>query len=452
MLLSKLSALAIAPDRQRSFFFGIRIPDSVFSIMGRISIIGLFFLVVIVSSTSMAADQLRLDRAEGFGIDTPGGVGGEIIKVTSLRDSGPGSLREAVAARQPRIVVFEVGGIIDLNKSSLIVEHPFLTIAGQTAPAPGITLIRGGIVVRTHDVRIQHIRVRPGDAGQPVKSGWEPDGIAVITGKAYNVHVDHCSISWAVDENVSASGSRLEGPTNTAHSVTFSNNIIAEALDYSSHKKGRHSKGALAHDYAQDIAFIGNLFAHNDRRNPYFKASSTGVVINNLIYNPGSAAVEVGYIEEELKDSKFPVINPRLSVIGNVLIYGRDTYTDLSLLSYQGDAYLEDNLVFNSDQKPMVITQGVINKLASKPVWPDGLKPIPARQLGEYLIQHAGARPKDRDTVDRRIINDFVNRTGRIIDSQEQVGGYPVYPATHRSLAVPENVQEWLEKLAAELE
>lgn len=414
--------------------------------------LSIFAIAAMMLSASAAGDQLRLYEAEGFGIDTPGGAGGEIVKVTNLNNSGPGSLRKAVAGKNRRIVVFEVGGVIDLKKSSLVIEHPFITIAGQTAPSPGITLVRGGIAVRTHDVRIQHIRVRPGDAGEPVKSGWEPDGIAVITGKSYNVHIDHCSISWAVDENVSASGYRLGGPENTAHSVTFSNNIIAEALDYASHKKGRHSKGALAHDYAQDIAFIGNLFAHNDRRNPYFKASSTGVVVNNLIYNPGSAAVEVGYIEEELKNSKFPVLNPKLSVIGNILIYGRDTYTDLSLLSYQGDAYLEDNLVFNSDQKPMVIAQGAINKLTSKPVWPQGLKPLPAVQLSEYIVRHAGARPKDRDIVDQRIIRDFINRAGRIIDSQEQVGGYPAYPATHRPLAVPENVQEWLEGLADELE
>jgi hypothetical protein len=268
------------------------------------------------------------------------------------------------------------------------------------------------------------------------------------------VHIDHCSISWAVDENVSASGHRLQGPAGAAHAVTFSNSIIAEGLDYASHKKGRHSKGALAHDYARDIAFIGNLFAHNDRRNPYFKASSTGAVVNNLIYNPGSAAIEVGYVEEELKDSKFPVANPRLSVVGNVLIYGRDTYTDLSLLSYQGDAYLEDNVVFNSDNRPMVIAQGVINKLASKPVWPKGLKPIAAADLADYIVRHAGARPKERDAVDLRIIDDFIKRTGRIIDSQQQVGGYPVAAEVRRTLDVPDKdkIQAWLDKMAAELE
>ncbi len=412
----------------------------------------IFVFILILLNTTVQADELRLDEVTGFGIDTPGGAGGEILRVTNLHGSGPGSLQAAVSGKGPRIVVFEVGGIINLDKTDLLIEEPFLVIAGQTAPAPGITLIRGGIAVRTHDVRIQHIRVRPGDAGEPVKSGWEPDGIAVMSGSAYNVHIDHCSISWAVDENVSASGPRSKGPEGTAHSVTFSHNIIAEGLDYASHKKGRHSKGALAHDYARDIAFIGNLFAHNDRRNPYFKASSTGVVVNNLIYNPGSAAIEAGYVEEELKSSRFPVKNPRLSVVGNSLIYGRDTYTDLSLLSYQADAYLEDNQVFNSDGKPMVITQGVIKKLTAKPAWPKGLKPIKTEQLEDYIVRHAGARPRERDAVDQRIIQDFIKRKGRIIDSQSQVGGYPAYPATQRPLVVPENVQEWLDKLAAELE
>ena len=98
-----------------------------------------------------------------FGQATQGGLNGQILRVTTLEANGPGSLREAIQTEGPRIIVFEVGGIIDLKQSNLEVTEPFLTIAGQTAPSPGITLIRGGMGIRTHDIIIKHIRVRPGD-------------------------------------------------------------------------------------------------------------------------------------------------------------------------------------------------------------------------------------------------------------------------------------------------
>ena len=113
----------------------------------------------------------------------------------------PGSFAEAVNAKGPRIVVFEVGGVIDLGVTTLRISEPHLTIAGQTAPAPGITLIRGGIDIATHDVIVRHIRVRPGDAGQPRRSGVDFDAISTV--RAHNVIVDHCSLTWGTDEGLS---------------------------------------------------------------------------------------------------------------------------------------------------------------------------------------------------------------------------------------------------------
>jgi len=189
----------------------------------------------------------------GFAV-TSGGSGGQIIRVTNLESTGPGSLRAAMEAKGSRIIVFEVGGVIDLAKKSLKISEPFVTVAGQTAPSPGITVIRGAISISAHDVIVQHIRIRPGDAGEAKRSGWEPDGLCAAGSNAYNVVIDHCSLSWAVDENLSASGPRLEGPQATAHRITFSNCIIAEGLSKSSHLKGEHSKGSLIHDCCQDIA------------------------------------------------------------------------------------------------------------------------------------------------------------------------------------------------------
>ena len=198
------------------------------------------------AATSAAVPATKaFPGALGFGTETPGGRGGRVIKVTTLNASGPGSLAEAVRATGPRIVVFEVGGVVDLNASVLKITEPFLTIAGQTAPSPGISIIRGGVGISTHDVVIQHLRVRAGDVGRAQKSGWEVDSMA--TTSAWNVVVDHCSLAWGTDENLSASGPRFDGGTHvdawrsrTSHDVTFSHCIIAEGLSNSAHAKGEH--------------------------------------------------------------------------------------------------------------------------------------------------------------------------------------------------------------------
>lgn len=406
-------------------------------------------LCLFAPATGLTATQPHFT---GFA-DDRGGRGGKILRVTNLDAKGPGSLRAALDAKGPRIVVFEVGGVVDLGMKTLTISEPFLTVAGQTAPSPGITLIRGGLVVRTHDVVIRHIRVRPGDAGQPHKSGWEPDGLTTAGGIAYNVVIDHCSFSWAVDENLSASGPRTDGAQATSHRVTFSNCIIAEGLNNASHSKGPHSKGSLVHDFCQDIAIVGNLYAHNMRRNPYFKAHTTGVIVNNLIYNPGTAAIQLNYVPSEWAEASVKPVNCRVSVVGNVLYYGHNTRRGLALVSRLGDAYLKDNVAYDRDGKPAPLVSGDITRLPEKPVWPAGLKGLPSSEVADYILQHAGARPRDRDATDLRIIRDFRERKGRIIDSQNEVGGYPHPVTTQRKLEVPDNdVEGWLKKMAQEIE
>ena len=404
------------------------------------------------SNTTNEPGSLVFPGAKGFGIDTSAGKSGKIIRVTNLDAEGPGSLREALNEKGPRIVVFEVGGVIDLNKKGLVIKNPFLTIAGQTAPSPGITIIRGGISIVTHDVFVQHIAVRPGDAGQSRGSGWTPDGIASSGANAYNIVIDHCSVSWAVDENLSASGPRILGPDSTSHRITFSNCIIAEGLNDASHS-GPHSKGSLIHDFCQDIAIIGNLYAHNMKRNPYFKAYCTGVIVNNVIYNPGRAAIQLDYVENEWENADCKPENCQVSIVGNVLLHGQDTQSDLALVSRKGSAYMDNNLAFDRNGETAPLTYGRIVELAEKPVWPKELQPLPANNVIDHVLEHAGARPKDRDDVDKRIIKDFWEKKGRIIDSQEDVGGYPDYKPTKRRLEIPDgHVQDWLNKMASEIE
>src|SRR5215472_6084209 len=185
---------------------------------------------------------LAFPGAMGWARHTPGGRGGQILKVTTLNATGPGSFLEALNAKGPRIIVFEVGGVIDRGQHEIHVTEPFLTVAGQTAPSPGITFIKGGFQIGTHDVIVQHIRVRVGEAGAAKKSGWEQDGLST-DGGAHDVIFDHNSVTWATDENMSMSGHRFEGNdpavwrASTSHRITFSNNIIAEGLAYATHFK-----------------------------------------------------------------------------------------------------------------------------------------------------------------------------------------------------------------------
>jgi len=389
---------------------------------------------------------LSLEQAKGFGLDTVGGLGGRVLKVTNLASKGAGSLAWALQQSGPRVVVFEVGGVIDLKGEKLKISQPYLTLAGQTAPSPGITIIRGGLLVRAHDIRIEHIRVRPGDNFESPLSGWDTDGIAVSRGNAKRVHIDHVSVSWAVDENFSATGQRTKGWGYSASDVTFSNCIVAEALDYASHEKGRHSKGLLVHDYVKNVAVLGNLFISNDRRNPYFKSHATGVVVNNLMYNVGNHAVYVDYIIDEWERSSLQPGNPKIAVVGNVLRYGRDTYSDLALVYGSGDVYLRDNKVFNLQQKPMPHRGSAVKLLEAPPVWPEGLKAMDVNRVEKSVLANAGARPWDRDEVDQRIIDSYKSRSSRIIDSQSDVGGYPKYPEVRRPLTVPdENISAWLQ-------
>ena len=151
---------------------------------------------------------------------------------------------------------------------------------------------------------MRHIRMRPGEAGDSPSGGGDFDAITTVRG-AHDVIVDHCSLTWATDENLSASSTRFAGETREAvaeaasRRITFSNNIIAEGLANATHAKGEHSKGTLIHDNVNDVLIVGNLYAHNYERNPLFKGGARGQVINNLIYDPGQRAVHYNLIAEE---------------------------------------------------------------------------------------------------------------------------------------------------------
>lgn len=219
------------------------------------------------------------------------------------------------------------------------------------------------------------------------------------------------------------------------------------------HSKGAHSMGSLIHDYCTEVAVIGNFYAHNNERNPWYKGFATGVIVNNLIYNPGVWAIRLGYVAKEWTSSGITPEPPRVSIVGNYLVQGADTPSGKAMVgsNSEGQAYLEDNLIFDSSGNSALLTSG-ITILESKPIWVDGLNPLPAAEVPEYILQHAGARPRDRDSVDQRLITDYRNAGGGFIDSQEDVGGYLVVAPVYRQLDVPDqDIDGWLDSLAKAL-
>ncbi len=391
-------------------------------------------------------EPLAFPGAVGWAAGTTGGRGGEIVRVTTLAADGPGSLKAALETKGPRIVVFEVGGVIDLGAQTLTVREPFVTIAGQTAPSPGITLIRGGMDLATHDVVVQHIRVRAGTADGEYRKGPDFDSIST-QGGAYNVIVDHCSLTWGTDENLSASGNRFVGPTvedwrkAASHNITFSNNIIAESLAVSTHPKGEHSKGSLIHDNATGILIYGNLYAHNKERNPLFKGGVRGAVVNNLIYNPGWKAMHYNLMANEW--AGYAPVNGQLTAVGNVLRGGFDTAEGLPFLMIGGvgdlDYHGRDNILIDKWGAPLpelgTYEAGKARIIRhNRPLdWPAGLSAKPAGEIETHILLTAGARPWDRDAHDVRLIADVAEGRGEIIDHEKQVGGYPVMAETRRA-------------------
>lgn len=382
--------------------------------------------------------------AEGFGVDTPAGRGGVILRVTNLNDQGEGSLRQAIAFKGTRIIVFEVAGAIMLS-SDLVVRHPFATIAGQTSPAPGITLRGAGLRILTHDVLVRHVRIRVGDAaGGPSPSNR--DALQILGTQAHHVVIDHVSASWAIDENVSL----WDG----SHDITLSYCLISFALNHSLHPKGPHSTGLLVGDGSQRIALIRNVLAHNASRNPRIKGGCTVVVVNNLVCN-GRGFMSVG--------SSSGVT--RVSALGNVFIAGADTRVDSEPVRVEDNAatgsgvYLRDNWYQGSTYQPHGRRW-----LDAAPVWAQGVTILPHHRVADLLSRHAGSRPVDRDRVDMAALIPLCGLIGRIIDEPGDIGILPLVPLAQKTFIAPDRphddddgdgysrVEEVLNKMACQVE
>ena len=389
--------------------------------------------------------------AMGFGTTTPAGRGGAILRVTNLNDAGAGSLRAALEATGPRTVIFEVGGMIDLS-DDIYITSPYLTVAGQTAPSPGITLRYAGLQIQTHDVLVQHLRIRVGDLVVPPSLG-QRDCIQIQNQNTppYNVVIDHVSLSWNTDKNMST--------WYPLHDVTISHSIISEPL-----WAGRSQNyNLLVGDYSTNITVLGNLFAHANERNPYDKGATSAVVVNNLIYDPGILATTFS----DYDNSGGTIL---ASVVGNVLIAGPST-TDSTLVSIVAAGsfplqpgsrvYIHDNVA----PRQLYVSSGYAwAVVGTPPVSLAGLAILPSSQVEAWVRGTAGARPADRDAVDLRLLTEEQMHTGHLLNSQTDVGGWPVLTPTTRPLTVPANptgvdpatgytnLELWLFQYAAQVE
>lgn len=399
------------------------------------------------------AEQFSRGAATTLGWSpTKGGQGGALLRVTTLAPSGPGSLKAAIETPGPRTVVFEVGGVIDMAGESLAIREPFLTIAGQTAPSPGITILRAETTVHTHDVILQHLRFRPGEFGRPKKSGGDQDGLSTVGG-ARDVIVDHCSFSWGTDENLSASGPRFTGNTpeewraGTSHRITFAHNLIYEGLSQSVHEKGEHSKGSLIHDNTSQVLLYGNVYVSNRERNALFKGGAHGAMVNNLIFNPGRVAVHYNLWPQEWADKPWQV--GRLSLIGNRLRHGPSTEPGTALFTLRGAGPLRLTLLGNMAEDtqgqalPLLAdhSKGLAAlELVDEPDVPAGLLIRPAAHLFAELPVAVGARPWDRDELDAHVLGAMQAGQGRIIDSEiENPVGPPRVVEPVRQAFLPES-------------
>lgn len=386
-------------------------------------------MISLLTAQSLAGQQIAFPGAEGFGAYSKGGRGGDVYIVSNLNDSGKGSLRYGIkSANGPRTVVFAVSGLIELEKS-LKIDKDYMTIAGQSAPGDGICLKDASLRIEADHVIVRYIRSRLGH-----EKGKQEDAISIFGG--HNIIVDHCSVSWSVDEGLSVS-TRYKDQID---SVSVQWNIISEALNKSIHDKKEHGYGALIRGcYGAKYSFHHNLFAHNNSRNPRpgnydtnnYKVDPQGLLLdfrNNVIYNwKGSRPGYDGDAESVC----------RYNYVANYLKPGPDSDKDghaYDTSSKYFQAFYEQNMYggeIPEDQWELVrfknfTTAEIVSYKSNTPFPSGGINTDTPEEAFDKVLEHAGASHQ-RDKTDIRVIQEVKNGTGSIIDDEKEVGGWPIY-------------------------
>ncbi|QDV71116.1 hypothetical protein Poly24_48490 [Rosistilla carotiformis] len=389
-----------------------------------------------ISLDAPSAKVPAFPGAEGYGSVTTGGRAGQVIAVTNLNDSGPGSLRAAVEAKGPRTVVFGVSGTIDL-RSRLTIRNPYITIAGQTAPGDGIAIKRHPLTIDADEVILRYLRLRLGD-----ETGDDVDALSSRYHK--NIIVDHVSASWSVDETLSIYH---------CENVTVQWSLISESLYKSVHAKGSHGFGGIwGSNYS---TYHHNLLAHHSSRNPRF-ASGCGHTDyrNNVIYNWGSNSAYGGEKQQQ-GNPKFNVTI--INMVGNYYKPGpatgsgaigyriinpssRDGVNDFGQW-YVAENYMHGDAVVSHDNwaggvQPQGGEQHIGLLKLDTPWNAMPIREHTAQEAFPLVLQHAGASLPKRDSIDARIVEEVRTGTAHfgetyegggkgIIDSQSAVGGWP---------------------------
>jgi len=362
---------------------------------------------MIFFSFAIAGEQMpAFPGAEGFGAFAKGGRGGRVIQVTTLQDYHPnkdrvipGSLRAACADKGPRIIVFRVSGNIDL-KAPLRITEPFCTIAGQTAPGDGICIRYDELGISTNDVVVRYLRARTGPGRE---YGDEVHGIS--SSRSHNIILDHCSITWGVDEVLSIVG---------GSDVTVQWCIVAEGLNISTHGEGAHSKGLMTSAGATRVTIHHNLLAHNNDRNPAIGGPKTETdVRNNMFYNCSGASFWGG----------------RFNFIGNLYIPGQN-FREMYCITVAkpSEVFVHDNIgpMRSTSDMPQANAVTGLAKFAEKPFEVPAVTTHPVSEVQSLVLMNVGATLPKRDRADQRLVGDVVQHRGKIINDPQQFGGWPV--------------------------
>ncbi|HQM50882.1 MAG TPA: GDSL-type esterase/lipase family protein [Candidatus Hydrogenedentes bacterium] len=366
--------------------------------------------------------------AEGFGKWTKGGRGGDVYHVSTLADAGPGSLREGVdTAAAPRTVVFDVSGTIELKSTLSIENKAFMTLAGQTAPGDGITIKDYGLQLKSsRDIVIRYLRLRLGDKNKP------PSGPDVMTvDYCDNVIIDHCSLSWGIDGNQD-----MRGCTN----YTMQWCILSEALNNSIHPKGPHAMCASFRQPRSNISIHHNLFSTSRDRHPTIGGNEMKpeVIVdfrNNVDYNWSGAA--------NVTDSQTNLINnyfkPGPETDAAALPIAMKTLVPKKAHGYMAGNIFEGREDLNKNNYAAVDFTRWLGRgkyrydgtlqdwMVEQPFEVGGYAPATqsATDAYEMVLARAGMSLM-RDAVDERVVENVRTGQGRLIDSQDEVGGWPL--------------------------
>lgn len=366
--------------------------------------------------------------AEGFGADTIGGRGGRVIKVTNTNHQGSGSLLEALESSGPRIVVFETGGTIDLKGDSIVIDDPYITIAGQTAPGDGVQIRNGEVRVLTHDVVVRGLRFRVGS-----ESGTDTHrGVTIAGADTYNVILDHNSVSWGRGGNFYV--------LDQAHDIIFSWNIVAEALKLDGSKGLTHHKTA-----GENITSHHNILISNSIRNPQTK-SLHNEVINNFVYNwgnsgtnvwlaPGSTANVINnmYVpgpDTRVEGDKGITVNHELNPRTNEFGTAADSLYLSGNIGPGRDVVVSTSL--NEEWQAVYVEGEAVHDVQTAELFPHASITIHDAQDVQTILfasNGAGAIVPHRDPVDERILGTVTSDTGRIIATEGEVGGWSEFAA-----------------------